>query len=144
MKNNISDRKSVLLIFVLCGCFLALVGCGDSDQENNKFVGVWSRREYGYDVYCCISPSGIGYICNAQGDEMSVEDKNIYEYEIDGDTISLTNEKFNCSFRLKGDTLVRDDGEEYQRSYGEIRIYKESEDGEGPEEFLETVKGQED
>ena len=87
-------KKKLFVLFSMC--FLVLVGCGSSDnsnqtnaEQNNKFIGAWQGQSR---KYCCISSSGKAYIGIVEGGEMSVEGKQIFEYEIDGNTINLKND----------------------------------------------------
>lgn len=159
-KNVFQKIRTLLLI---CGCIFALIGCTDQEsnnsssgqgnnevtaaQESNKFIGAWNGGyKNGNRWFCCISPNGVGYVGNVQSGthEMDVEEKTTYEYKIDGDTIYLENVIAKHSFQLQGDELIGDDGEEYSRSRTGITIYRESEDGDSPHEFVETIKGTEE
>ena len=160
-------KRNLLLI---CVCIFALAGCTgrksnnmskleennkafevqeSSDvfevQESNGFIGVWECYTSGHNIFCCISSNDVGYIGNVQSGthEMDVEEKNTYGYKIEGDTIYFENERFKRSFQLQGDDLIGDDGEKYHRSRTGITIYRESENGDSPHEFVETIQGTE-
>lgn len=147
--------QKVGTLLLICGYIFALVGCTNQEsnnisetqggnkvievQENNKFIGAWNGGyKNGNRWFCCISPSGVGYVGNVQSGthEMDVEEKTTYEYKIEGDTIYLENVIAKHSFQLQGDDLIGDDGEKYSRSRTSITIYRKSEDGDSSHQFI--------
>ncbi len=123
-------KKKLFVLFSMC--FLVLVGCGSSDnsnqtnaEQNNKFIGAWQGQSR---KYCCISSSGKAYIGIVEGGEMSVEGKQIFEYEIDGNTINLKNDVTSHSLELKDDELVEKDGTTYYQTNKSVSINSDEKD----------------
>ena len=94
-------------------------------EQNNKFIGAWQGQSR---KYCCISSSGKAYIGIVEGGEMSVEGKQIFEYEIDGNTINLKNDVTSHSLELKDDELVEKDGTTYYQTNKSVSINSDEKD----------------
>ena len=122
-------KKKLFVLFSMC--FLVLVGCGSSDnsnqtnaEQNNKFIGAWQGQSI-YDFDLAMQNNNIGIV---EGGEMSVEGKQIFEYEIDGNTINLKNDVTSHSLELKDDELVEKDGTTYYQTNKSVSINSDEKD----------------
>lgn len=146
------NKKKVLLLMGMCG--ILLVGCGNnaqvieqkdelensSSQENekkdNKFIGIWTTRNYGQYWGCCVSSSGKAYIAQLEDGDMRVEEKQIFDYEIKENMIYLKNDQLNYSFELQEDKLVGNEKTYSRADLERINIY---EDEKGDDDTLIEV-----